>query len=386
MAVPQRKSSNLMVASFIHGTTTLKAAVPSHAFDNCVSSSVVNSTSAFCIPDTSIAPGALLGAMSAASMGYVGIVPDGIGYGASSAVPSSYLVAQGYAIDTFNLHAAAVLLVPTLQQNAGVGSQIITAGYSEGGYGALAIHRESYSAEWAEADVSVIASFPSAGPYDLSQELINTVTETVETSRPSYVLYLGWAYYAKGFQIFSADYLSTIQVWFDGSYSAYQIDSGISTTFGDSFLNAFDATFLAAIRVGETTAFGTVLEENSLVEDWKPQSSMVRLCHGTADEVVPYSNAEHLLTAMQAASADISLQTYNSGDCNSHTDCAPNCLVHTLKSMWEYEGKWKGALNNDGGVATATIVAAVLGITVVLAIGFFVYRKVKDGTNYDMIA
>ena len=69
--------------------------------------------------------------------------PDHIGYGGSSGASASYLIAEDYAITTFNLRAAAATLVPALQSGGGVGSTLVVAGYSEGGYAALALHRES---------------------------------------------------------------------------------------------------------------------------------------------------------------------------------------------------------------------------------------------------
>lgn len=322
-------------------------------------------------------------------MGYLAIVPDGIGYGSSGSQPASYLIAEDYAISTFNLHAAAVRLVPTLNSKAGVGPELIVAGYSEGGYGALAVHRLSYEAEWTEAGISVVASFPSAGPYDLEAELARALSENAVTSRPAYLLYLGFSYWTNlGVSaVFNEDYITYIEAWYDGSNDGTTIDSSIATTFGENnFLTAFDSTTLSAIRAGQTTDFSDALHSNNLIEGWVPESSIIRLCHGTTDEVVAYKNAENLIGAMEPAGVDISLTTYGGNDCSSHTDCAPLCMKHTLKQMWEYEGKWNGALKNDNGVATAAIVGSVIAVVVVGSLVALGVRKYTNRDHYEMIA
>jgi hypothetical protein len=215
MMVPNRKSSALPVAAFMHTTTTVSSAVPSGAFDSCTSTSGMaaaasnsnpytyfNATTnlvgvaGFCIPSSNNGPAAVFGALAAASMGYVAIAPDGIGYGGSSSAPRSYLIADDYAISTFNFLAAAITLVPSLQAGATVGKKMVVAGYSEGGYASLAVHRASLETRWAQAGVTVVASYPMAGPYDLATtEFTRALTQPQTVSRPSYVLLLAYSYW-----------------------------------------------------------------------------------------------------------------------------------------------------------------------------------------------
>ena len=44
-----------------------------------------------------------------------------------------------------------------------LGGSLLSAGYSEGGYGSLAVHQQSYNATWAGAGVTMAASYPAAG-------------------------------------------------------------------------------------------------------------------------------------------------------------------------------------------------------------------------------
>ena len=99
------------------------------------------------------------------------------------------------------------------------------------------------------------------------------------------------------------------------------------------------------------------------------------------------TNAQRVLDAMEAAGASVDLTTIASGSCTGHVDCAPLCLKHALTGLWENEGKWAGALQNDGGVSDATVFGAVIGAS--LAVGGVVYAwtRVRGGrNNYDMIA
>ena len=109
------------------------------------------------------------------------------------------------------------------------------------------------------------------------------------------------------------------------------------------------------------------------------------VCHGSADEVVDYSNAENLMAEMTPQGADISLKTYGSETCSTHTDCAQYCLRDTASQLWEYEGKWTGALRNNQGIATAAIVVAVVGVVLLIVGGAVAQRKCRSD-NYEMIA
>eukprot|EP00038_Savillea_parva_P009434 m.183512 g.183512 ORF g.183512 m.183512 type:complete len:483 (-) comp15838_c0_seq1:3610-5058(-) len=394
LILPDRPSSQLIAAAFIHGTTTLKAGVPSYAFAACSTNAnthtaMVNSTT-YCLPNAEYGPAAVLGGMSAASMGFMGLVPDGIGYGASASQAPQYMMAEGYAVATFNLHAAATMLVPTLRKGTGVSSNLVVAGYSEGGYGALAVHKESSLTKWSEAGIVVVASFPSAGPYDLNMEFTNDLSNPSGVSRPAYLVYLGYAYASTlGLTVLNANYLTTIQGWYDGSNDGVTIDGLISSTFGDNgFLAAFDESVVADATAGNPTGFTDALNDNSLINGWTPRgSSTIHLCHATVDEVVAYANAKHLQSAMGTQGIQVSLKTIGQGNgCSSHTTCAPMCLSSTMSGMWAQEGKWRGALSNDNGVATVAIVAVVVAVGVVAGVGIMAWRRFRGGDAYEMIA
>lgn len=414
IAIPTVQRTDLPIAALLRGTTTNGTSVPSNAFNHCDSTGTElmtrisavekawegamkagnvpafsNTSSVFdsvCLPDMFVSPIATFGMLAAASMGYVAIAPDGMGFGASISDPTSYLIAEGYAISTFNLHAAARILVPVLQQGASVGSSMVVAGYSEGGYGSLAVLRESQKAEWTEADVSVAAVFPGAGPYDLVTTEVQRLRTPETITKPSYAIYLTYSYWITyGLStIFNPDYLNNLQAWYDGSLASDQIDAYIQTATGNNFLEIINATELAIADAGGQTSFTMRLAENSLTTGWTPGNAGIHLCHGEADEVVDVTNAQ--IVAGNMAGANVSLETISSNMCGSHIECAPYCLKHAISGIWTQQGKWSGALGVDAP-SNAAMIGVFAGVVLVgILIGYAIWNSNRNSDNYEMIA
>ena len=245
---------------------------------------------------------------------------------------------------------------------------------------------------WAEAGINFAASFPAAGPYDLKTTAVEAkLSNPAAVVRPAYTLYVVYSYGINLLgldSLVAADFVGSMQQWYDGSNVAVDIDPLIISATGGNFVSVFNATLITEMTAGRPTAFTGALEQNTLVEGWVPHAGAgIHLCHSITDEIVNITNAQLVRDAMQAAGATVDLTTIASGSCTGHVDCAPLCLKHALRGLWENEGKWAGALQNDGGMSDATVIGAVIGAS--LAVGGVVYAwtKVRGGrNNYDMIA
>lgn len=223
---------------------------------------------------------------SLSSAGFIVVVPDFIGFGASSEIAHPYYVEKATAdAVTDNLKAAAEL---AQQKNVKFNEKLFLAGYSQGGYATLAAHK--FIEESGLSGFNLVASFPAAGGYDVTgmQKYFFSLDQY---SQPFYLGYVAHAYtsYYEWTQpytnFFKEPYAGKIDQLFDGSKSASQINSALTNEISalvnqNLLLNIGQPTF-DYIRV----AFG----ENSLT-DWTP-AIPVYFYHGDQDTTVPYQNS-----------------------------------------------------------------------------------------------
>jgi poly(3-hydroxybutyrate) depolymerase len=109
------------------------------------------------------AEGVLLAAVFAAE-GYIVVAPNYVGYDTSTLGYHPYLIADQQSKDMIDSLTAARAALPTSDApNSTDGGKLFVTGYSQGGYVAMATHREMQS-----AGITVTASAPMSGPYALA--------------------------------------------------------------------------------------------------------------------------------------------------------------------------------------------------------------------------
>eukprot|EP00040_Diaphanoeca_grandis_P041259 m.262684 g.262684 ORF g.262684 m.262684 type:complete len:490 (-) comp46722_c0_seq1:122-1591(-) len=389
LLVPMRQTpTELTTVAFMHETVE-PWNFPSDAFSGC------NSSTILCIPSASNAPVAVWGGIASASMGYAVIVPDGVGTGlAFNMQDIPYLISEGYAIATFNLFAAATSIIPNVVASCTVSQGLVVAGYSEGGYAAMAVHKESYNESWAESEMYVAASYPSGGPYDLyGVQLEQYIADPASIEEPYFLAFLAFSYrtYLGIPTVLNENLaLQTVLSWFSGEKDVATVDSEISSfTQGSEYgvLGIFNTTEIQAFETNESTAFTDAVKRNDLVDGggvlplWTPQgNSRVRMCHGEADTVVFIANAEMAVTTMDSEA--VTLKKIPSDKCSSHGTCAVSCLSDTLGQLWSTQNK------EAEFQIRLTIIAAVVVTFVVLGIGIAGYGiyKCRQRDDYSMIA
>ncbi len=251
------------VICFQHGTQTQRHLVPSLGAGN--------------------SDAGLAGAV-AASMGYVCVAADYLGLGESYIVPP-YLLAENSANTVIDMLRASFSYLSG--QGVQTSSSLYLTGYSQGGHITMATHHEiekNYSDEF-----QVKAAAPLAGPYDL-QATIDTVMAWGTYKQPilmaylmnSYDHYYGWDRLS---EIFKEPYASDIPGDFDGSQMMNKINNGLPQSLDSLFLE----TFIEDYEAGNEEDIRNATSENSLL-NFVP-SAPVRLIHGDADMIVPYSNS-----------------------------------------------------------------------------------------------
>ena len=240
-----------------------------------------------------------------ASVGFIGVIPDYLGFGSSTSVLHPYYVEDLMASSVIDLLKASVELGQ--QKNVTFNGNLFLAGYSEGGYATMAAHKAIE--ENGLDGFTLIASFPASGAYDIKGIQENIFAQE-EYDDPHYVAYLARAYQIQYDRddlltdFFKEPYASRIPGLFDGQKGATEINAQLTTKVSDliqgDVLNNINSNPKYSYLVD-------AFNENSLT-DWKPVAPMY-MYHGLADETVPYQNSVDTYNKLVANGASTSTLT-----------------------------------------------------------------------------
>jgi len=276
--------------------------------------------------------------------GYIFLEPDYLGLGDSEII-HPYCIKEPSAWTTIDLIRAAKSF---LQMNNEIESnnEVILFGYSEGGYVTMAAHKifEQNNLD----DFNLIASFPMAGPYDLSETMVDLMLLQEPYGEPFYLPYVlvpYITYYDMGslYDFFLPEYASMFGFLFDGNYSGGYINSIMPEipiqVLLPEVIEDFTNNLNHPLRLN--------LSENDLY-DWSPISDMY-LFHGIGDELIPYENSLKAYNYfINNGSENVNLYLAPS-ELGGHSQVAEYCLL-TAYNICEDNYKniiHQGDLNND---------------------------------------
>jgi len=265
VAIP-KTTEQVGMLSFHHGTITNREDAPSN-----FSSSASNSIS--------------YGAM--ASVGFIGVIPDYLGFGSSSSILHPYYVEALTASSILDMLKAAAEFAR--QKNLQFNGKLFLAGYSEGGYATMGAHKAI------ESDgldgFNLIASFPGAGAYDLTG-MQKHIFSLQDYDDPHYLAYMARAYQIEYDEddlltdFFKEPYASRIPALFDGQKGADEINAQLTSKISD----LIQEDMLNNIHTNPNYDYlENAFVENSLT-DWSPKIQMF-MYHGLSDATVPYQNS-----------------------------------------------------------------------------------------------
>jgi pimeloyl-ACP methyl ester carboxylesterase len=246
-----------------------------------------------------------------ASAGYVALVPDLLGYGASASLFHPYYDAAYSASSVVDLiHATKEFLTA---QDVLFNEKLFLAGYSEGGYVTLAAAKEIENNPEHRLKLTAVAA--GAGGYDLTH-MLASVTSTDYYSYPSYLAFLLMAYnetndWHKPLSYFFKDqYAEALSKYMNGQYSGGYINSKLTT----SIPALFNADFYGRLHSADGEAdLKSALTKNS-VNGWRTDLP-IRLYHGTNDEIIPIQNSKVTLEQFRTAgSKNVSLTSLPGGN------------------------------------------------------------------------
>lgn len=222
-----------------------------------------------------------------ASLGYVVLAPDYVGFGTSRDTPHPYLLATPTAAAVIDFLSASTTWRE--QNQVADNGQLFLTGYSEGGYATMAAHRElqaSGSPHLAKLRMTVVG----AGPYDV-QSTLDGLIDVVKDKQPvvgalinpGFLRYLG------------------------GSAQREVRRAVLRGLLPDDADVAYDTRFLDSFFADDTRA---ILQDSS-VYDWRPQVP-VALFHSRNDRTVAYASSTRTFEAMR---------TQGAGDLVTLDDC-----------------------------------------------------------------
>ncbi|MDW3211781.1 MAG: lipase family protein [Reichenbachiella sp.] len=236
---------------------------------------------------------------SFASLGYISLIPDFIGFGSSSDFLHPYYHAESTAECIIDMIRASEEFI--IEKNLDSNGKLFLAGYSEGGYATMVTHQrieEKY-----EDEFNLIASAPASGGYDLIG-MKNYFVGLKFYNQPFYLAYLSLSY-SKVYEwptllsnLFNELYASSIPSLFDGSKSGSQINAALTTDI-EQFLTE---DFRTNSNDSKYDLLNKELASNSPIA-WQP-THPVYMYHGSADITVPYQNSVDTYDLLIDAGAD----------------------------------------------------------------------------------
>ena len=248
-------------------------------------------------------------ALVMASVGYIVLAPDYVGYGASKGAPHPYLLSGPSAAAVVDFLTAAQTW--RRQQGVADNGQLFMTGYSEGGYVTLAAHR---ALQWGNSPhlQNLRQVVVGAGPYNVQATMDGLVDVVRQENKvvgalinPGFLRHLGGSAQREVRRALLKALLPN------------DADVVIDATFIDNFLSDDVAN----------------LNRLSNVHQWRP-TLPVRFYHGKDDRTVPYASAASTVQAMQAQGAG-DLVSLN--DCPAtpagHLECVPSFLDFMLRQL-----------------------------------------------------
>lgn len=253
-----------------------------------------------------------------AAHGYAVVAPDYTGYGGSTLDYHPYLNAQAQAADAIDsLRAARQVLAA---RGEAPPPALYLTGYSQGGYVAMATHREIERAHGDEFQVD--ASFPMSGPYALTYTLDRMLggdpTDGASRLMPFLVEGYQRAYgnvFTAPAELFVPPYDQTAiglfpgDIGSNGAIEQGLLPAALLASEGEPFL--MQPAYVDNFLVDPANGFRQDVATNDL-RDWAPAGRMA-MCGGGEDTVVYFDNTLLAQQAFAERGVPVTVYDFDSG-------------------------------------------------------------------------
>lgn len=307
LAVPQDAPEALPILSGHHGTTFEQQDAPTNY------------------------PDSFTGFELFAAAGYLAVIPDYIGYGASKHLFHPYYDQQHSALAVIDLVKAAKSYAQ--QKGLKLNDKLFLVGYSEGGYVTLAAQKEIETNP--EHQLKVTAAAAGAGGFDLTG-MLSEISADKPYTKPAYLAFILQAYsHTYNWNrpltdFFQEPYASQLPRLFDGVASAGTINRSLAANPAQ----LFNPDFYANLKKAEgELALKKALADNSIHTNWVPLSP-TRIYQGTHDESVFFQNSKNTYEKLKAAGAkDLSFTAIQQGTHSSSIGPMMMAVIPWFKSL-----------------------------------------------------
>lgn len=253
-----------------------------------------------------------------ASLGYIAVFPDYIGYGASKHLPHPYEHRESLATACLDMLRAAKEFVAK-SNGYKWNNKLYISGFSEGGYATLSLQKKLEETAGGEFDLR--ASTCGAGAYNKTafmKHLVNSPTHGIASYNRSYL----WVILSYN-RIYNLNY--PVSHFFKEPFASEIEKKQYLADLKGSFNGMLKDEFIKGVNDGNEKKFIEAIADNDLL-DWKPVTP-TQLYHGTADELVFYFNSETAYKAMKAKGAtQVELKTLEG---KTHSTAVIDYLVGT---------------------------------------------------------
>jgi hypothetical protein len=216
--------------------------------------------------------------------------------------------------------------------------QFFVTGYSQGGHGAMALHRAIETDSTKE--FSVTAAAPMSGPYSIGEAMHNLILSDQVYFYPAYIPNTALSYqtaYGNIFtqltDIFKPNYAALIDKFWKNEIPLSTLNDELIKMLvlnegASRPIKMLQDTAIEAVKNNPNHPINVALRANNTYNNWLPKAPM-RLFYCTADDQVPFQNsliARDSLTAIGAPN----FQALDVNPSANHNGCVVPALTNTI--------------------------------------------------------
>lgn len=234
-----------------------------------------------------------------AGLGYVAFLPDYLGLGPKSKGFHPYVHAESEAWAATDMVRASATWLE--QEQVLTNDQLFITGYSQGGHGAMALHRAVEQDP--DQEFTVTAAAPMSGPYSISGVMRDLILNDTVYYYPAYIPNTALSYqtvYGNLFNdltdIFKPAYAGLIGQFYNNTISLSELNglliSALTANEGDSRpFRMLQPALVQAVQTNPAHPINLALNDNDTYDkDWLPEAPF-RLFYCMGDDQVPFRNS-----------------------------------------------------------------------------------------------
>lgn len=271
-----------------------------------------------------------------AGLGYVSLLPDYLGLGNVSRGFHPYVHAASEASAAMDMLRAVEVFCA--QNQIVTNQQLFVTGYSQGGHGAMALHRAIEKDP--DHNFSVTAAAPMSGPYSVSGVMRQLILSDDIYYYPAYIPNTALSYqtvYGNLFtdltEVFKPEYAAVIDQFYHAQITLSDLNEQLIAllTVNEGASRPFrmlQPDIVQAITTNPNHPINLALAANDTYNNWVPQAPM-RLFYCMNDDQVPFANSLLARDSLSAVGAPNFL-TQDVMPSANHGECVVPAVTGTL--------------------------------------------------------